>query len=186
MTLSIVRVAGVAPQPWRNGGGTTRELVTWPSAQAWGLRVSVADVERDGPFSAFEGIERWFVVLEGAGVDLRFADSGETTRVVPGDPPLAFDGSRTLHCALVSGATRDLNVMAVTKRGRVRCEPARAGSTAPAGDLRALFAQDRARLLHRGGETALDAMSLAWSTDTRALRLADAGRAWWIAYRARR
>ena len=82
----------------------------------------------------------------------------------------------------MSGATRDLNVMAVRKRGRVRCEPAREGSAAPSGALRALFAQDGARLLHRGRATSVDAMSLAWSTDARALELAESGRAWWIAY----
>ena len=58
MTLAVVEVARVTAQAWRNGGGVTRELLTWPAAQAWALRISVADIERDGPFSAFPGIER--------------------------------------------------------------------------------------------------------------------------------
>jgi environmental stress-induced protein Ves len=32
------------------------------------VRLSVADIERDGPFSAFAGLIRWFAVLSGAGV----------------------------------------------------------------------------------------------------------------------
>ena len=51
---------------WRNGGGRTRELLAWPDAADWKVRVSVADVESDGPFSAFPGVQRWFAVLEGA------------------------------------------------------------------------------------------------------------------------
>jgi environmental stress-induced protein Ves len=35
------------------------------------LRISVAEITRDGPFSAFAGVQRWFAVLEGAGVMLR-------------------------------------------------------------------------------------------------------------------
>ncbi len=34
-------------------------------------RVSIADVERDGPFSRFPGIDRTIVLLEGAGMRLR-------------------------------------------------------------------------------------------------------------------
>ena len=59
------------PQPWRNGGGVTRELLAWPDGGDWRVRVSVADIDADGPFSAFPGVERWFAVLEGAGVALR-------------------------------------------------------------------------------------------------------------------
>lgn len=185
MMLNAVHVDAVTPQRWRNGGGLTRELLIWPSAQAWGLRVSVADIERDGPFSAYPGIERWFVVLEGGGVALQFEDDVETRRVRPGDAPFGFDGGRAVHCALVSGATRDLNVMAVRKRGQVACERAYEGAAAPRGDLRAVFAQDPVALVTRGGTTAVPAMSLAWSSEARLddWHLRQPARAWWIAYR---
>lgn len=54
--------------PWRNGGGQTRELLTWPAGSApdqWQLRISRADIDYDGPFSAFPGVQRWFAVLKG-------------------------------------------------------------------------------------------------------------------------
>ena len=53
MTLHRVRFDDLPPQPWRNGGGVTRALLTWPHADDWAVRVSVADITRDGPFSAF-------------------------------------------------------------------------------------------------------------------------------------
>jgi hypothetical protein len=53
MSLEVISVYEVMPQPWRNGGGLTRELWTWPSAEGWWVRVSVADIEKDGPFSTF-------------------------------------------------------------------------------------------------------------------------------------
>jgi hypothetical protein len=58
----------VPPQPWKNGGGTTRELLAWPRPPAGGCELSVAEVAADGPFSRFEGVQRWFAVLQGAGV----------------------------------------------------------------------------------------------------------------------
>ena len=48
-----VALADVPAQAWRNGGGTMRELLAWPDASDWQLRVSVAEIEADGPFSAF-------------------------------------------------------------------------------------------------------------------------------------
>jgi environmental stress-induced protein Ves len=100
----------IAPQAWRNGGGRTRELLAWPSAAQWDLRISLADIDADGPFSAFPGIERWFSVVEGAGVVLQFPD--RVLHVTPSDSPLRFDGADAPDCRLLNGPTRDLNLMA--------------------------------------------------------------------------
>ena len=78
-TPTLVLGADIAPQRWRNGGGWTRELLAWPDAAGWQVRLSVADVERDGPFSAFPGVQRWFAVLEGEGVELTV--DGERRRI---------------------------------------------------------------------------------------------------------
>ncbi|HEY0782863.1 MAG TPA: HutD family protein [Thermoanaerobaculia bacterium] len=105
----VVRTDSISSQPWRNGGGRTRELLAWPSADDWALRISVADIEADGPFSAFPGVERWFAVIEGAGVVLRFGDDERI--VTPDDSPLRFDGATAPDCRLIDGPTRDLNLM---------------------------------------------------------------------------
>lgn len=104
-----VALASITPQPWRNGGGSTRELYAWPARGDWRARISVADVARDGPFSAYPGVTRWFAVIDGAGVDLEFASGN--MRVLHGAPPLRFAGEEAPACRLVGGPTRDLNLM---------------------------------------------------------------------------
>ncbi len=104
--VNVVRLTDIPPQPWKNGGGVTRELLTWPNPQNWMLRVSVADIERDGPFSAFPGVTRYFAVLRGEGVRL---DGIGEVRV--GDEAVRFEGEDAPYCKLINGSTRDLNVM---------------------------------------------------------------------------
>jgi uncharacterized protein len=113
----LIVTASVLPQRWRNGGGLTRELLAWPEGAGWSLRISVADIEANGPFSAFPGVARWFTVIEGAGVELDIAGARHGLR--PGDAPLAFDGAARTDCRLISGATRDLNLMLRSRDGRM-------------------------------------------------------------------
>jgi uncharacterized protein len=109
MTAVLVRLGDVAPQRWRNGGGVTRELLAWPSPDDWRFRISVADIEADGPFSAFADVQRWFAVLQGGGVALTI-DGAEHVRR-PGDAPLRFSGESAATCRLLRGPSRDLNLM---------------------------------------------------------------------------
>ncbi|MEY2952981.1 MAG: hypothetical protein RLZZ401_1068 [Pseudomonadota bacterium] len=115
MSQHIVRTQDVAPQPWKNGGGTTRELLTWPAASGplagadWRLRISVACIAHDGPFSRFPGVQRWFAVLDGGGVELALGPARLT--LMPGDAPLAFHGHSAPQCTLRDGPTQDLNLM---------------------------------------------------------------------------
>ena len=109
----------VAPQPWRNGAGQTRELLAWPSAADWQLRISRADIDSSGPFSAFNGVQRWFVVLSGKGVVLRMPTAdGHKHLLESGHAPLHFEGGLAPFCQLVDGPTQDLNLMA---RGGSAC-----------------------------------------------------------------
>ncbi len=108
--MLLVHAEQVTPQAWRNGGGRTRELLSQPAGGDWKLRVSLADIDADGPFSAFPGVERWFAVVQGAGVVLRFDGIERALRM--GDPPLRFDGADAPGCSLIAGPTRDLNLMA--------------------------------------------------------------------------
>jgi uncharacterized protein len=105
----MLRTIDAPAQRWRNGGGTTRELLAWPATGEWQVRISVADIEADGPFSAYPGVERWFTVLQGAGVELTL--DGAAQRLHRGDAPLQFDGAAAVHCRLIDGPTRDLNLM---------------------------------------------------------------------------
>ena len=150
MTLHKVRASDCAPAPWRNGGGRTRELLAWPAGPDWRLRISLADIDTDGPFSAFAGVTRWFAVIEGAGVVLSFAD-GER-RLVVGSEPLPFDGAEAPGCRLVDGPTRDLNLML---RSGIDGRLLRALSGQPWGDewpWRACYVAGAARWVGAGGQ----------------------------------
>ena len=162
MSWHLVDLDAVPPQPWRNGGGVTRELLAWPAAVGWQLRLSVADVQAAGPFSLFTGIERWFAVLEGEGVLLRIGV--EDHRLTPGDAPLQFDGGRNVDCSLLDGPTRDFNLMAAPGRARLwRVRSAR-GFRAGAGTLLAAYAHAAPAQLELAGTlTELPPRHLAWT-----------------------
>lgn len=117
MTWRLIPLADVPVSPWRNGGGVTRELLAWPSAQDWHWRLSVAEIARNGPFSRFDGVQRWFAVLGGAGVQLHLPDQTHTLTVA--SAPLCFDGAVPVDCRLLDGTTQDFNLM-------LRCDRARA------------------------------------------------------------
>jgi len=114
----LIHAREIASQPWRNGGGRTRELLTWPAGRPqWQLRLSLAEVSRDGPFSPYPGIERWFAVVDGVGVQLRIG--ADVHRLDPGHEPLCFDGSLPAACTLIDGTTTDLNLMHSGGRARM-------------------------------------------------------------------
>lgn len=163
ISLSVVRLADVAPTPWGNGGGSTRELLAWPTAEHWSLRLSVAKIERDGPFSPFHDIERWLAVIEGAGIELHFHGPERIRSIHRGDEVLPFDGGTAPTCRLIDGPTQDLNLMLA--RGRGSLQPLRSGQPLrQQASWKAVYVADAA-LLHRTGAAPqpLAAGSLAWS-----------------------
>ena len=63
----------VPAMPWKNGGGSTRELACWPpgaDTSGFDWRVSVASIAAAGPFSVFAGVDRNIMLLDGDGVHL--------------------------------------------------------------------------------------------------------------------
>jgi uncharacterized protein len=161
MSWTIVSLADVPPQPWRNGGGTTRELLAWPSAAGWRVRMSVADVAAPGPFSRFEGVERWFAVLEGEGVVLRLA-SGEQ-RLDRTSEPLRFDGGAAVDCTLRKGPTRDFNLMAAPGTARMRRVRGELSASTTGSMLLGVYAHSAQARVGFGGELVqLPAFHFAW------------------------
>ncbi len=171
----LLPLANVAPTPWRNGKGTTRELIAWPDASAWQLRFSIADIENDGPFSPWPEVMRDFCVLDGAGVVLRWAD-GRKERLHRGRDPLRFDGADAPWAQLVEGPTRDLNLM--TRGGLNAHLEANDGQpqTRPWG----CFVAQAGPLIIDGEGLHVPAMTLAWFDDAPASASFDR-RGWWIA-----
>jgi uncharacterized protein len=111
-------LASLPVTPWKNGGGTTREIAASPPGagfETFDWRLSVAEVERDGPFSAFAGIDRTIVLLSGAGMQLRDPDRGTACVLTQPGAAWSFAGELAIDARLLDGPTRDFNVM--TRRG---------------------------------------------------------------------
>jgi len=106
--LRIVPPAARRREPWANGGGSTEVILREPADADWKIRISIARVERDGPFSELENTRRMLVPLD-APMTLRFADGRES----PGArfEVLRFDGAPAPFGVLPEGATRDFNLM---------------------------------------------------------------------------
>jgi len=165
--MKVVALADVAPQPWKNGGGVTRELLRLPlpggAAHEWLLRVSVADIAADGPFSAFPGVKRWFAVLEGEGVRLDWAEDWSAS-LRTSSRALEFDGADAPDCELLDGATRDLNVMVHRAHARAFLGRAECGEGwVWHGGPRGVFTLRPLVLDHDGERLALPAHALAWA-----------------------
>ena len=101
----IVRAADVRPEPWANGGGTTRELAR---ADDGSWRISLADIGSDGPFSVFAGRHRVLTVVDGPVLDL---DVDGEPHVVEPQRPFAFSGDATVVASVPEGPVRALNVV---------------------------------------------------------------------------
>jgi environmental stress-induced protein Ves len=157
--VNVVNLSDCPFVPWRNGGGRTRELLAWPTVSDWLVRVSVAEIEADGPFSPFPGIDRCFAVLEGAGVEL--ALPAGVVQLGPESDALAFAGEDAPACHLLAGPTRDLNLMARRDAGRITMQ--REPRTRTAALWRGLFANDT-----------------LWWTDDPSRPLPSRGSGWWL------
>ncbi|WP_028661148.1 HutD/Ves family protein [Nocardioides insulae] len=108
--MSVVRTAEVVPQPWANGGGTTRELL---SAADGRWRISLADVDRPGSFSSFPGQDRLLTLVAGEVLVLEVGGpDGPAESVVEPARPFAFSGDDEVAAALPEGPVRALNLIA--------------------------------------------------------------------------
>jgi hypothetical protein len=123
--LRLIPAHDYRRERWRNGFGWTREILRWSSsvrpeaADDWDWRLSIAEIERDGPFSTFDGVDRELVLLHGNGVRLRF-DDGEVRDVEPPHGRVRFAGERTVSGELIDGPTHDFNLM--WRRERIDAE----------------------------------------------------------------
>ncbi len=167
MAIRLLPLQDARPRPWANGGGTTRELLAWPTASGtpWQVRVSVATIDRDGPFSLLPGVRRWFAVLSGSGVILTWPE--RECRLAPGDDPVEFDGADAPDCRLTGGATQDLNLM--VREGEAAMRAVRAGQEQRLHAAQCGLYAVLAGTLKSGPERlAVDAQTLVWNDAPRA------------------
>ena len=110
--MKVVRAADQPRIRWRNDGGWTRDVARdSPNEHYFSWRVSIADVEADGPFSFFNGFDRLLVLLEGVGMDLMFPETGEVIGVRPDARRARFAGEAAITAELLDGPTTDFNLI---------------------------------------------------------------------------
>ncbi|WP_087039153.1 HutD/Ves family protein [Caballeronia arvi] len=113
--MNVRRIESIAPERWRNGGGITRAIAS--NGDDW--RVSIAEVERDGPYSRFDGIARISLVLRGDGVVLR--DGDDVVMLRPFEA-VEYDGDANWSATLIGARVTVLNVMTCVGVCRARVQ----------------------------------------------------------------
>src|SRR5262249_42453179 len=102
-TMRIVRPGAHRTMPWKNGGGTTTQVAIDPPGidgnGRFRWRLSIADVERSGPFSAFPGYERTIMVIAGRGMELAVGVQPSRRLDWPFEP-FIFSGDSAADCRL--------------------------------------------------------------------------------------
>ncbi|MFK4790741.1 HutD family protein [Microbacterium sp. ZW T5_56] len=101
--VDVVRPTDVPAEPWANGLGVTRVLVSRPH---W--RISIADIDAVAPFSFLPGRDRLQIPLTAAGVTLH--GGAERRQLAPGEPVWFRGEDRVVGHPPIGGATV-LNVM---------------------------------------------------------------------------
>ncbi len=145
----LIPASAFRAMPWRNGGGTTWEIARGrldaaPDAD-WHWRFSLAEIATDGPFSVFPQVDRWLVVVAGAGIALTV--NGAAPRRLQRGDDIQFPGEADIGCALLAGPTRDLNLMVDRRVARL----------VPGGDERRIAAvEDGVTLLYALEEVGLE------------------------------
>lgn len=166
-------LAALPWQPWKNGAGRTREIAVEPPGAGvddFDWRLSVAEVGHDAPFSAFPGVDRCIVLLQGAGLRLRSDDGRIDHRL---DRPLQafrFAGETALQASLLAGPTTDFNAM--TRRGRWQCAVNGAGAALRVAPADATLLLAVAGSWSAGDELIEPGQGLLWRRPLRDLQVA--------------
>ena len=154
--MRVLRAADRIATPWKNGGGVTREVAAFPPGaglDAFEWRISLAQIDADGPFSAFPGIDRVLTVIDGAGLIMTVDE--RLLALHSASPPLAFAGEAAVTARLTDGAISDLNLMVRRDKWRARTRRLTvtgASGVAARAQVTLVLALDPLRILRPGGE----------------------------------
>lgn len=116
--FGLLTISKLPVQNWKNGGGTTREILRHPPQagyESFDWRLSLAHVQTSGDFSRFPGIERHILLIEGEHMQLIH---NEQRHALHPFQPYVFAGEDKVSCFLAQGPTQDLNLM--VRRGRTQ------------------------------------------------------------------
>jgi environmental stress-induced protein Ves len=122
--VTIIEPASFRAMPWRNGLGTTIELLKQdlPDGEGFAWRLSMADVTTNGEFSNFNGYERTLLLLEGNGLTLDC--DGTNHRLEKPLQSARFSGDDQTFATLHDGPVKDFNIMVQRERCSARVSSA--------------------------------------------------------------
>jgi environmental stress-induced protein Ves len=109
--VTIIEPSSFKAMPWRNGLGTTIELLKQdlPDGDGFAWRLSMAEVTTNGEFSNFSGYDRTLLLLEGKGLTLDC--DGAIHRLEKPLQSARFSGDDQTVATLHDGAVKDFNIM---------------------------------------------------------------------------
>lgn len=167
--MQIIPPERFATMPWKNGGGITHEIARLESGGRLVWRLSVAEVDTDGPFSRFDGMVRILTVIGGAGLTL--ATPAGDIAALP-CRPVRFPGDLPVEGRRIAGPVRDLNVIFDSGLVEARVDHLRAAefSPPPAAEGRSFALYCLAGEIDAGRAHRVTAGSAALFTDPPALR----------------
>ncbi|HCH33650.1 MAG TPA: hypothetical protein DE045_11970 [Oceanospirillaceae bacterium] len=110
MTPHIYTPNDYITMPWRNGLGSTIELLKHQPHEAFMWRLSMADVSQDGAFSDFSGYDRCLILERGDGLTLSDHQGQHWHLQQPLDAAY-FKGEDLINARLDNGPIRDFNIM---------------------------------------------------------------------------
>ena len=157
--------------PWKNGGGTTCEIASWPPGAGiddfmW--RASIATIVKAAPFSVFPGVDRTIMLLDGGSVQLH-ADDGSLDHRLDAHAPFSFSGDVALGCTMHGGPSTDFNAMSRRAQCRADVQVLDAAQTAQAAHVLDLAPHGLLMGLHgswQAGDQQLAAGEGLWWADT--------------------
>lgn len=107
MTLYRFQRDTLLQTPWKNGGGITRKIRKSAKDEPF-WRLSIADVDQDGPFSLFPNMHRILTVIEGKGMRLI---GPKQDYLAQKWSPVNFSGEESIQGDLLDGPIQDFNLI---------------------------------------------------------------------------
>jgi len=153
--MRVLRAADRIATPWKNGGGVTREVAVYPPGAGlsdFEWRISLAQIDTDGPFSTFPGIDRVLTVIQGAGLLMTVGE--RLLALDAASPPLEFAGEARVTARLTDGSIGDLNLMVRRDKWRARTRRLTltgAGEVAARAQVTLVLVLDPLRIIRPGG-----------------------------------